>query len=131
MTEHNPGDLVGVFADKIQLEVTTDHADQRNSYRTITTTPDGDGTATVTIEGDYTYFSHRGGVFLFDRVEYRPNSDHRTDGGLEDGLVKLTHPDGFPPEDGHPLDRLSVTDFADMVSSGELSPTTDPNSTHD
>lgn len=130
MTDHNPGDLVGVFADRIQLEVTTDHADQQNSYRTIATNPDSD-TATVTIEGEHTYFTHRGDVFMFDRVEYRPNSEHRTDDALEDGLVKLAHPDGFPPEDGHPLDRLSVTDFADMLVNGELEPTTDPDSIHD
>lgn len=137
MTEHNPGDLVGVFADKIQLEVTTDHAEQRNSYRTVSTggkTSDKE-TATVTVEAGFTYFTYRGETFMFDGVNYRPNSDYRDDELDEDGEVDMVFPDGFHPDVGHRFNpetgRYTVANFVADVLDGELEPATNPDSTHD
>jgi hypothetical protein len=136
MTEHNPGDVVGLFANTVQIEVTTDHADQRNSYRTIATSGDDATTATVTVEAGHTFFTYGGETFMFDGVNFRPNSDYRDDDELdEDGEVDLVFPDGFQPEMGHRFNpetgRYTVGNFVADLLDGRLEPTTNPNSTHD
>jgi hypothetical protein len=132
MVDHNPGDVVGILGNKIQLRVTTDHAEQPNSYRTITTPgPSSDRTgATVTMEAGKTFFRYDGDVFLFDGVSYRPNSDYRDDDGFGDGEVALVYPDGIHPDEGHPLNPLNgwftMDDFVEMLVSGELDPAPNP-----
>ena len=139
MTEHEPGDVVGTFANKVQIEVTSDHADKSNSYRTISRrgTLSGDAdTATVTVEAGQTFFQYEGELFMFDGVTYRANSDYRDDADpLTDGEVDLTFPDGFHPEEGHRFNPVrgtfTLSDFADMLSSGELQPIGNPDEVHD
>ena len=132
MTNHNPGDVVGIFGNKIQIRVTSEHAKQPNSYRSLSRpaqASDRTG-ATFTAEAGHTYFQYDGDVFLFDGVTYRPNSDYRDDDGFGDGKVALVYPDGIYPDDGHALnpldDRFTVGDFVTMLESGKLEPAPNP-----
>lgn len=135
MTEHEPGDVVGTFADKVQIQVPADHANKSNSYRTIADTSSNEG-LTVTVEAGKTFFQYDGDMFMFDGVTYRPNSDYRDDDDpLTDGSVDMVFPDGFHPDEGHRFNPLrgsfTLSDFADMLSSGEIQPIGNPHESHD
>jgi len=135
MTEHKPGDVVGTFASKVQIHVPSDHADKSNSYTTISDRSGLDG-VTVTVEADRTFFQYEGELFMFDGVTYRPNSDYRDDDDpLTDGSVDMVFPDGFHPDEGHRFNPLrgvfTLSDFADMLESGDLQPIANPHESHD
>ena len=125
MTEHKPGDVVGIFVNKVQIQVTDDHADKPNSYRTISRSAGAD-TATVTVEAGKTFFQYDGELFLFDGVTYRPNSDYRDDDLLSDGEVKMVAHGGFHPSAGHTFNPLrgafTLSDLKNALVSGELEP---------
>lgn len=127
MTGHKSGDLVGVFAAKIQVQVPSDHADGENSYRTISSGTDDNEGVTVTLEGGSTFFQWRGDLIRFDRVTYRPNSDYRNDSdAFTDGQVDLSEPHGEKLGYGHPLGELSLSRFTEKLVSGELEPAERP-----
>jgi len=138
MTEHTSGDVVGIFADKIQVHVTSDHAEQSNSYTTVSRRgkPGEAENATVTVEAGRTFFQYRGDLFMFDGVSYRPNSDYRDDEDpFADGEVDMVFPDGFHPDAGHRFNpnrgTFTLSDFVDMLESGELEPAENPDGVHD
>lgn len=135
MTEHELGDVVGTFANKVQIHVPDEHADLTNSYRTISSRDSLDG-VTVTVEAGKTFFRYEGERFMFDGVTYHPNSDHRDDEDpLTDGEVDMVFPDGFQPEAGHRFNPLTgnftLSDFAEMLKNGDIQPTGNPHEVHD
>lgn len=129
MTEHGPGDVVGLIGHKVQIHV-SDEPDDPNSYRTISTGGSQDG-FTVTAEAGKTFFRYEGEVFMFDGFTQRPNSEYAGHDDAGDADVDLTYPDGFFPDEGHPLKDLTLDEFATLVELGELEPAENPDTTHD
>jgi len=133
-TNYESGDTVGLFVHKVQIHLTREHADAENSYQTISyrgKKQEADE-VTVTVQAEKTFFQYGVDVFMFDGVTYRPNSAYRDDEWHTEGEVSLVRPDGSLPDEGHRFNPLSgyftLGDFVDMLVSGELEPTTDPDS---
>lgn len=129
MRERKPGDVVGLFVDKLQLAVQPEHVEQNHSYRSVAN-PDSTDTMAVQIEKEFTRFIFEGRIFVFDGVEFRPNSKFRQDESFDDGKVRLKYINGSFPSFGHRFrphtGYFSLKEFRGMLLNGEIEPAERP-----
>lgn len=130
MTDHDPGTLVGLHADRIQVAVPAEQVEGTHTYRTVTSDPDEPETVTATIEAGKTFFECRGETFVFDGVMFFPENEYRDDDDIHHGNVRLKTPYGDYPDEGHALNprsgKFKIEDFARMLVRGDLSPAEEP-----
>lgn len=132
MRDKDPGELVGVFADRLQIAVPDSHVDGEHSYKAVSGTKRD--VVTVTLEAEFTHFRFGDEVFVFDGVTYRPEREHYpADESPSDGEVSLKYPaDDYRgyPDYGHPLRPetalFRVEMLTDMLLSGDLEPAPRP-----